>query len=386
MTGCNREAAEAETKASVDDPQKPVEVVLDAEAQRRAGIEVQPVRLERVRETIGATGQLTVNEDQTWSAGAMNSGRIMTVGVKVGDEVTKGQVLARMQSHEVHDSRAAYKKAVLELARVQALESQARRLRDRARRLFDLKAMSQQELENAESELRNAEAAVAHARNELERERVHLEEFLEVPIEHEVHSTRHAEDLIPIRAPEPGIVIERKVAPGTVVSAGQEVFRITTPSSIWMTVNVNEADLSHLRPGQPVRVFVRAYPDRVFNGRVLRLGEELDPTTRTLKVRVVVPNTRGMLKPEMYASAEIDRGAGSEVLTVPDSAAQDLSGNRVVFVRMAPGRFAPRPIQTGRTVNGKTEVVAGLRAGDEVVVKGSFVLKSQLLQGTLAQE
>jgi RND family efflux transporter MFP subunit len=153
-----------------------------------------------------------------------------------------------------------------------------------------------------------------------------------------------------------------------------------------MIASVNESDLSHLRIGQPVRVSVRAYPDRRFSGRILRLGEELDPQTRTLQVRVHVPNERNLLKPQMFATAEIERATVRNMVVVPDSAIQDVGGHKVVFVRTAPDRFVLRPVQTGAAASGKTEVVAGLRAGETVAVRGSFILKSQLLRSSLEED
>jgi cobalt-zinc-cadmium efflux system membrane fusion protein len=105
-----------------------------------------------------------------------------------------------------------------------------------------------------------------------------------------------------------------------------------------------------------------------------------------LQVRVLVENAAGMLKPEMFAAAEIRRGGSRETLFVPEGAAQELNGARVVFVRTGADRFEPRPIEVRRTLNGMMEVANGVRPGDAVVVKGSFVLKSQLLKSSLEEE
>src|SRR5207237_7315066 len=101
-----------------------------------------------VNEISSATGQFTVDEDQTWIVGALLDGRVVSVSARVGDRVRAGQVLARIHSHEVHDARASYKSADLELARARMAESYAQRIRDRAKRLFDLRAGSQQELDS----------------------------------------------------------------------------------------------------------------------------------------------------------------------------------------------------------------------------------------------
>ena len=161
---------------------------------------------------------------------------------------------------------------------------------------------------------------------------------------------------------------------------------MTDPSSLWMIAKVAEGDLAQLRAGQPVKVLVRAHPGRTFSGKILRLGEALDPTTRTLQVRVLVPNPGGLLKPEMYATAEIERSSSRQALYVAEGAVQDLHGSRVVFVRTAPDRFEARPIDAVRTLNGRVEVAAGLKPGDLVAVKGSFILKSQLLRSSMEEE
>lgn len=381
-TGNKSEEAAGAGPPAAEAKKRPGEVLLDAEAQKNAAIVVEPVVSGTLAAAIHATGQLTVNEDETWSAGALHNGRVVSVHARVGDAVQTNQVLARIHTHDVHESRAAYKRAQAELARAEAAEAHARRLHARAERLFALKAMSQQEVEIATAELRNTQAAVQNAKTELERERLHLLEYLEIPLD----ETPGAGDFVPVKSPAAGIVIERKATAGAVVSPGQELFRVTTPSSLWMLAHVNEAEVAPLRVGQPVRVHVRAYPGRVFNGRILRLGESFDPTTRTLQVRVLVPNPGGLLKPEMYASAEIQQSSGRDALLVPTSAIQDLNGNRVVFVQTGAGRFEARHVQLGQPVDDRVEVAAGLKPGEKIVVRGSFVLKSQLLRGSIEEE
>src|SRR5205823_9312441 len=133
----------------------------------------------------------------------------------------------------------------------------------------------------------------------------------------------------------------------------------------------NESDLGKLRPGQVVRIEVRAYPDREFTGRILKLGEELDPKTRTLQIRILVPNPQGLLKPEMYATANIAEGVARAVLMVPEEALQDINGVPAVFVRKSATEFEPRTVKTGRHDNGEVEIMEGLKTGEGVVIKGS---------------
>jgi cobalt-zinc-cadmium efflux system membrane fusion protein len=164
------------------------------------------------------------------------------------------------------------------------------------------------------------------------------------------------------------------------------MFTVADLSSLWMIAAVNEDSLSQLRVGQPARVYVQAYPERGFRGKVSRLDEELDPTTRTIKARVDLGNSGGLLKPEMYATAEIELGESAPALFVPQEAIQQVEGNTVVFVRRGADRFDPRPVTTGRTIGSSIEIERGLSAGEEVVTRGSFLVKSQLLKSTMAAE
>ena len=382
LTGCSGtkapEPARTRTEAQEAKP-RTGQIVLPPEAQRSSGIAVEAVQLESVSEVLSATGELTVNEDSTWIVGSHIEGRVVSVHANPGDFVAKGFVLARMHSHEVHDARANYRRARDEVARARAAARQAATLRDRAARLLDLKAGSRQDLELAEAHVREAEATSRNADTELERIRVHITEYIQVSLDEK-------DENVPIASPARGLVLERKVSPGTVVQPGQEAFRMTDPSSLWMIAKVAEGDLDQLRAGQPVTVLVRAHPGRTFRGRILRLGEALDPTTRTLQVRVLVPNPGGLLKPEMYATAEIQSSSSRKALYVAESAVQDLHGSRVVFVRTAADQFEARPIDAVRTLNGRVEVGAGLRPGDQVAVKGSFILKSQLMRSSMEVE
>jgi cobalt-zinc-cadmium efflux system membrane fusion protein len=315
----------------------------------------------------------------------------MSVLVRVGDTVQKGQVLARMFSHDVHESRALYRRAVAESQRLQANLEYARRQRDRMRRLFEMKAASQEQLDTAENELRNAETALRAAEIEVTRTRQHLVEFLEIPVEGPEHRTTgegglSEDDLIPIRSPAAGIVLSRLVTAGSVVQPSGELFVISDLSTLWVIANVQEEFLSRVRPRMPALVSVQAYPDRRFPGRVIRVDEKLDPETRTVQAIVEIDNRHGLLRPEMYAVVELEAGSSERGLFIAQTAIQDLNGQPTVFVETRTGRFEPRPVETGRTLDRLIEIRRGLTAGERVVTEGSFVLKSHLLKATLSED
>ncbi|HBY63022.1 MAG TPA: hypothetical protein DEH78_24640, partial [Solibacterales bacterium] len=221
------------------------------------------------------------------------------------------------------------------------------------------------------------------------RTRQHLEEFLGIPAdhtdEHHAGAFDHDDDLIPVRAPAPGVVLTRNVTPGTVVTPASDLFILADLSSLWAVLSVNEEHLSKLRTGLPVRVRVQAYESE-FPGKIVRIGEELDPATRTIQVRVQLDNRSLRLKPEMYATAAIELGGSAPGIFVPQEAAQEVGGQTVVFARRGATDFAVLPVETGRGVEGRLRVLRGLKGGETVVVRGSFVLKSQLLKASLSEE
>ncbi|MBL8217428.1 MAG: efflux RND transporter periplasmic adaptor subunit [Bryobacterales bacterium] len=393
MSGCGQspapKAAEAKADAAKPEPAAPggtQEVLLDAAMRKQGNIEVQEVTVRSLPEHVDANGRISVNENRAWHVGAITDGKVMSVSVNVGDRVKEGQVLAGLHSHDIHEARAEYRKANIELLRLKAAVSYAERQRDRAKRLFELKAGSQQQLEAAESELRNAKSALTAGEIEIQRTRLHLTEFLQVPAdddhdEHEGREVKHSADLIPVRSPADGVVLKRSVSAGSVASAGEELFHVADLSSVWMIANVQEEFLARLRVGMPAQVRVQAYEGRSFPGRIGRLGDELDPATRTVQVRVELQNRQGLLKPEMYATAEIGAGATRESIFIPEGAPQQVNGATAVFVAAAADRFAIRPVETGRTLDGMVEILSGLRAGDRIVTRGAYIVKSQMFKG-----
>jgi multidrug efflux pump subunit AcrA (membrane-fusion protein) len=153
-----------------------------------------------------------------------------------------------------------------------------------------------------------------------------------------------------------------------------------------MLASVRQDSLGKLRVGQTAMVTLTGLGDDTFEGKITNLGQELDPTTRVMSVRIVLNNRGQRLRPEMLANADIPVGQATAALLIPSDAVQQIDGQDVVFVRTAPDRFTVRAVRVGMTANSKTPVLEGLEAGEQVVVRGSFVLKSHLLRSTMEEE
>lgn len=379
LTSCRKKEAPAPAKAS-----KTVSgtVLLPTAAQRDAGLEVRPVELRSIPQILHVTGRLALNENRTWRVGAVTDGRVVDVNANPGDIVSAGQVLARMHTHEIHDARAMYRKALADLSAAKQNEAYAVKARDREKRLYVLKAASLAQVENAEMLLKASQTASLNAASEVERTRRHLVDFLDVGAE---DSKSADSDLIPIKSPASAIVLSRSVTPGTVVQPSTEAFVLSDLHYLWMIASVSEEYLPKLRIGMPVQVFVRAYGDHPFAAVIQHVGEVLDATTRTVMVRIEIPNQGGKLKPEMYAIGDIELGGSAPGMFIPESAPQEVNGQNSVFVRIDADHFQVRPIESGRSIEGALQVLQGLNPGDQVVTRGSFVLKSQLLKSSLSE-
>jgi RND family efflux transporter MFP subunit len=360
------------------------EVTIDAVGQEKAGIRVALIQRRTLPEFFVAAGQIVMNEERTAHIGTYTDGRVTELHANVGDNVRRGAILARMHSHDVHETRAAYETALESVSRQQNIVAYQERMRDRMLRLYELKSASKQEVERAESDLRSAQTDLANAHISVEKEVAHLTDILRLPVSALTHISEEAEQ-VPVVAPLSGTIVNRTITPGTVVEPGEEVFTVSDLSSVWMIASVSEVDISKVHTGSPAQIHSLAYPDTAFRGQVTRLGTELDPKTRTLQVRILVPNEGTKLRPGMYVNAEILQGMSRQALFVPEDAIQDINGSSVVFLRKADNQFEPRPIQIAQRLNGEAEVSAGLSPGDAVVVKGSFVVKSQMLKSQIGE-
>ena len=153
-----------------------------------------------------------------------------------------------------------------------------------------------------------------------------------------------------------------------------------------MIASVGETNIAKLRSGQLATVRTPAFPSQPFQGKVTNLGPELDPVTRVMRVRIALENPSMKLRPEMLATAEIQVGGSRPLLLVPADAIQQVNDQDVVFIRKSEDRFELRLVRLGDMVNGRVVILDGAEAGEAVVTRGSFVLKSQLLKASLENE
>jgi Cu(I)/Ag(I) efflux system membrane fusion protein len=179
-------------------------------------------------------------------------------------------------------------------------------------------------------------------------------------------------------SPVASVVMQKNVTEGQMVRAGDEIFRLTDLSRIWVIADVPEQDIGQVQIGAPAKVSFRALPGETFPGKVTFVLHELEMATRSAKVRIEVGNPDHRIKHEMFADVEIDAGANeAERLAVPLSALLDSGNRQVVIVDRGEGRFEPRPVKTGLRGDGFVEITEGVQAGDSVVVAANFLIDSE---------
>lgn len=353
------------TTEAQHDPAEEGVVVLDTAAIRLGGIRVglaEPV----MTTALPVTGTITYDANRVSHVGSRTDGRVIASSVDLGRRVRRGQILVELESAEVGRIRA-------EAQRASALLRIATENYNRERRLEQQGISSRKELLEAEADVRRAEAELRSARTQLS-------------VLGAGHGTGGHFD---VAAPFAGIVVERNVSLGQMATASDTLFTVADLSRVWIELDVFERDLPRVSVGQMVSVSTDAFPNRTFPGRIVYVGDVVDPVKRTVRARVEIPNESGALRPGMFARASIRVGGGGVIaVAVPQAAIQQVEGKSVVFIPGSkPGEFRAVPVQVGESIQGgKVVITAGLSAGARLVVEGAFTLRSELEKGEIGEE
>ena len=378
LAGCQSAATVAPVEEAVVAEGARDTVTLSAEAATRAGVVVAPATVVSRADQLTAPGLVTLNERRTARIGALAEGVVIDVAVQPGDRVARGARMATVLSHLFHDAWASYFKALAGRRTADREVAFARATHERAVRLVRDKALSPYEADRAAADLVHAEQELAAARAEVMRAEQDLQHYGITPRE---DANPEQEDRIGITAPFDGVVIERLVSSGSAVTPGTPLLVVSDLSTVWVTAEVAETNLGQLSAGRAATIVTEAYPGETFTGTIDAVGDVINPVTRRVTVRLVVPNPERRLKPEMFVTSQLGLRAVREIVVVPTSAVQRMDGEPVVLVRTAEGAYHRRTIDHGNEVDGLVEIRSGVKAGEDVVVTGAFLLKSTMTGG-----
>jgi cobalt-zinc-cadmium efflux system membrane fusion protein len=318
---------------------------------------VQPVQLHRV---LRLPGTVSYNAFKTTPVISAVGGPVARILAAPGMHVKRGQPMLYVSSPDFSQLRATYLKA---LSAFTVADKNFARAKD----LYQHHAIAEKDLLDAESARTQAEADLQSSEQALR--------ILGVKDPQAALKSSTAPEL-PVLAPIEGEVVDQTVAPGQLLLPGQtQCFTISDTSTVWVMVNVYQSDLAYIHIGNQVSIQTDAYPE-TFSGTISYIAAALDPTSRTLQARIVTQNPGEKLKKDMYVTATVAAGTVVNALAVPDAAVLRNNENEpFVYVRAGQDQFAQRRIEIGDSVNGQTQVIAGLQPGDEVVAQGALFLQ-----------
>jgi cobalt-zinc-cadmium efflux system membrane fusion protein len=363
VAGCHREA----NTSQPGEPKVTGETIsFPAGSPQLASLTVQTVEPRKLA-VEHLTGRLYWRDDATVRIFTPVAGRVQSVLADLGQPVTAGTPLAEIDSPDFGQALANARTAAGNLAA-------AEKAFTRARELFAHGAAAQQDVESAQAAYTAATA---------ERDRA------EATLANYGGSDTGTNEVYLLRSPLAGVLVEKNINPGQELRADQmlanapnlfaPLFVVSDPAKLWLQLDVSESGLPSLRAGQQLRIFSQAYREKVFDGTVDNIGDELDPATRTVKVRGVVNNPDKLLKAEMYVAVDVVQAADKLAdagVEIPASAVFMMDNQYYLFIETAPEQFRRQPVKVGTEQDGKIPVFEGIIAGQKVVTEGTLLLQS----------
>jgi RND family efflux transporter MFP subunit len=316
------------------------------EKQQLLGVRTEPATQRDLQRTVRSVGTIQPSERLLYRVTPRFEGWIEKLHVNTtGEPVSRGQPLMEVYSPELVSAQEEYLIALraIDQTRASGAEAQAvmQRLAESALRRMRNFGISDAELETLRAEGKGRQS-------------------------------------VTYRSPAAGIVMRKPSVQGMRFMPGELLYEIADLSTVWLVADVAERDLGLVKPGQAATLRIVAYPDKAFAGKVVFIQPALDPDTRTARVRVELRNSGGLLKPAMYADAEFSTGhPRGKALAVPESAVLDSGARQAVLVQRSPGLFEPREVKLGMRADGYAEVLEGVKAGEEVVVRANFLIDAE---------
>jgi len=310
-----------------------------------ANVATVPARIMPLNKEINAVGVVQYDQARQAKVTAWVAGRLDKLYVNsVGAYVAKGKPVAEIYSPDLVAAQQEY--------------------------LLALKSRDQLKDSPIQSIAQGGEGLVGSARQRLK--------LMGVKDEQIAHLAKAGEPNIrlAIYTPLSGVVVEKVAVEGQYVNVGDPLFNIADLSSVWVELEVYENDFSAIRMGQAVEITSQSYPGKTFRGQVSLIYPFLDPKTRTVKVRVQIPNPGLKLKPDMFVNALVKAPLGSAV-TVPSSAVMDTGKRQTVWVEVKEGAFEPREVQVGARVGENVQILSGLKPGELVASSGGYLIDSE---------
>ncbi len=365
LSACGREEQPTVSTAAM-----PPSQVTGSVAQAHPRVETALVEFGSGAHDLTLVGKVAYGEDRYSRISSPLQGRVLEVRAHLGDRVQAGSVLLVLDSQEIAQAYSEYVKEDSDL-------QFATRARELAKDLYESKALALKDLKQAENELIKARAEFRRAKERLLSLRVPAQE-LDKPLDRQKITSRFE-----MKSPLTGIVVERNVTPGQSIGgdSGQVVFTVADLDMLQVVADVYERDLALVKEGQSAKVSVEAYPNVNFPATVASIGDVVDPTSRTIKLRAWVNNKDHRLKPEMFARLHIQVGESMPLLIIPREAVLEVDGKQFVYVVEGADRYVKREVKVSTISPDQVRVLEGLTSGQRIVTKGVVLIQGQEVKG-----
>lgn len=363
LAGC-KQKVEEKNAAQSQDPN-----IVTVSAGLASNLKVGAAEITDLKGTLQVAAHVETDARRIARVGSPVAGRIIRLIVFEGQKVNAGTVLATLHSTDLSDAQ-------MQLIKAESQQGLAAAGVARAEQLVAADVIGRAELERRRAEQLQAATEVSAYRTQLRGLGM-----TEAQIRQMETSRRLSADY-PIVSPRAGTVLKRDVTVGQVVQPADPAFTIADLSSVWIVANVPEEEGAVLQQGMEVNVRIPALPTEEIHGRLSYVSPIVDPNTRTIAVRMDVPNTTGILKPDQLANMTFT-GKSQKQLTVPNTAVVREEDKDHVFVRIGQGHYILREVVLGTEANDRRAVVSGITASDSLVLDGAFHLNNQRKQAAI---
>ena len=331
-------------------------------------VKVEPVAERDFPVEKEAVGSIDFDQDMTVQVFTPYQGRITALFAEIGSDVSKGQTLFTIASPDLLQAESTL------IAAAGVLELNTRNLA-RLRDLYTTRAVSQRDVEQAASDQQTAEGNLRTARDAV---RLFGKSDAEIDA---IIEKRSADPTLVVPSPITGRVTDRRAAPGLFMQPGNAPapYTVTSTDTMWMLANVAETDSPAFRVGQPVRVRISAFPDRVFDGKVNTIGASVDPNTRRVLVRSTINDPQHGLRAGMFANFVIAVGPPMRSPAVAiDGVVREGDGTMTAWVTADRRRFTQRIVRIGEERDGYRQILDGVQVGELVATEGALFLSNAL--------
>lgn len=328
----------------------------------QAQLQITGVASQEVSDALRVAGQIDFDEQALTRIGSSVTGRVTQIQATLGQIVDKGDTLALINSSELSGAQLSYLKARSE-------RELHRRNMARAKTLFEADVISAAEFQRRESEFEIASAETRAAQDQLRVLGVSPKSI------ENLANTGTIDSVASVMATIKGVVVERKVAAGQVVQASDVLFAVADLSRVWAVAQVPEQQVGQVKVGQSVSIEVPALGNEKLEGKLIYVGQTVNPESRTVLVRTALDNKSGRLKPSMLASMLIE-STPVKRLVVPATAVVRQDDTDHVFVEEADKRYRLTPVTLAAEHNGQRVVLDGLKPGMRIVSEGAFHLNN----------